>query len=202
MKDQTDWQATIIKILAVVTATPRWVGALLAAEGLIIPVDWQWWVIASALMSAAMAAVEGWAFSYVFEAWRNQEDAKSNRLGWLMLTAAIMFVIVLAPYIATSVTHKPLSATLAWEPALYAWSIAVGGSTIAIVASVGYAQKHRGTRRPAQKSADAPQPAKEESAGLRMASHECPHCPRGFESQQALAAHLKVHKNGKVHVET
>ena len=151
-EQKSDWQATVIKILAVVTATPRWVGALLAAEGLVIPTAWaDGWVIGSAIMSAAMAAVEGWAFSYVFEAWRNQEDNKSNRLGWLMLLSAILFVIVLAPYIAASVLHVSLAEILAitgetgFTPTLwlFAWSVAVGGSTIAIVASVGYAQKHR-----------------------------------------------------------
>lgn len=190
MKDQTDWQATVIKILAVVTATPRWVGALLAAEGMVIPADWSWWVIASALMSAAMAAVEGWAFSYIFEAWRNQDDTKSNRLGWLILVSAVLFVLVLAPYIATSVTHAPLKDTLAWAPALYAWSVAVGGSTIAIVASVGYAQKHKGQRKPAQAGT---QPAQPIAQAAEPAAHVCGTCGASFRSQQSLAAHMRKH---------
>jgi hypothetical protein len=133
--------ADVIKVFAVVTAMPRWVGALLAAEGFPIPAAWMsWWIPLSAAMSATMAIVEGLAFAFVFSAWRKEQN-KSNSLLWLALASAALFVGVLAPYIAASVVHKPLATILENGIALALWSIAVGASTISIVASVGYAQK-------------------------------------------------------------
>lgn len=147
---KNDWQATVIKVGAVVTAAPRWVGALLAAEGFPIPADWMWWWIPlSAIMSAAMAVVEGMAFAYVFSAWRNQKDKSSNILFGMAVGTATVFVLVLAPYIAASVKKVGLYEMLYGDVLLYIWSICVGLSTIAIVASVGYAQKQKDTQ-PAQ----------------------------------------------------
>lgn len=175
----------IIKIGAVMTAAPRWVGALLAAEGFGLPDSWLvWWIPASAILSACMAIVEGLAFAYVFEAWRNQTDRDSDNLLWFSLISAVVFVGVLAPYIAAQVSQSALSDVLTgWV--LYAWSIAVGLSTIAIVASVGYAQKKRTPRAYV---------AHEISAVVKPAhdtSHSCAHCGASFRSQQALAAHTR-----------
>jgi uncharacterized membrane protein len=138
-----EWdEADYIKVGAVLTAAPRWVGALLAAEGFILPVEWHvWWVPLSAVLSATMAFVEGWAFSYVFEAWRNQKDSKSDKLLVMAIISASIFVVVLAPYIAAQVKGVSLAKMLYTDLWLYVWSFAVGMSTIAIVASVGYAQK-------------------------------------------------------------
>jgi hypothetical protein len=175
---KTDWIALFIKVGAIATAAPRWVGALMAAEGFAVPAGWlPWWVPVSALLSAAMALVEGLAFSYVFEAWRNQ-TAKDNKLFWFAASSALVFVGVLSPYIAASVRHAELSAILSNNWALGCWSVAVGLSTIMIVASVGYAQKRKAQRAPAEVSA---QPAP-------TFTHSC---GRAFTSQQALAGHIK-----------
>lgn len=140
-------QADIIKFAAVVTATPRWVGALMAAEGLIIPESWLvWWIWLSLFLNASMAVVEGLAFAYVFNAWRNQKDKASNRLLWFAAVSAAVFVIVLAPFIAAQVRAQPLDRVLADGWSLWLWSAAVATSTITIVASVGYAQKQSRTR--------------------------------------------------------
>lgn len=148
---KTDWLANVIKVAAILTAAPRWVGALLGAEGFALPADWlAWWVPVSAGLSAGMALVEGLAFAYVFEAWRNQQDKDGDNLLWFALISATIFVGVLAPYIAASVTHTTLDKILTNGFALAAWSVAVGASTIAIVASVGYAQKQRVAKRPKQ----------------------------------------------------
>ena len=49
-------EADIIKISAVVTAIPRWVMALLAADGLTMPSAWRgWWTVFSALAAVGMA---------------------------------------------------------------------------------------------------------------------------------------------------
>jgi len=136
-------QANLIKLLAVVTAAPRWVGALLASEGFIIPDGWLWWwIIASAFLSLAMAGVEGWAFAFIFSAWRNQRDEGANRLLVLAMLAAIVFIVVLTPFVVSQVQDTTLSVTLAPQPwAVWAWGAAVASSTIIIVAGVGYAQK-------------------------------------------------------------
>lgn len=188
---KTDTLAWVIKVSAIVTAAPRWIGALLAAEGFALPAEWLWWwVPVSAVLSACMAVVEGLAFAYVFEAWRNQTDSHSKDLLWFALISAVIFVVVLAPYIAASVTHVTLASVLAWTPALYAWSVCVGLSTIAIVASVGYAQKRKAERKPAQvyeTVSTAPAQA------AQVKKYQCGQCPYEGASQQALAAHMRVH---------
>lgn len=192
--NKTDWLANLIKVAAILTAAPRWVGALLGAEGFSIPSEWLvWWVPVSAVLSAGMALVEGLAFAYVFEAWRNQQDKDGDKLFWFAMLSALIFVAVLAPYIAASVQGAQLSAVLSAPIALYAWLIAVGLSTIAIVASVGYAQKRKASAGPRRVSADPAQPTAHTAPAEAAPAHPCPHCPRSFASQQALAAHLKTH---------
>lgn len=199
-----DWQATVIKIAAVATATPRWVAALLAAEGLHVPPEWlAWWLPASALLSAMMAIVEGWAFAYIFEAWRNQRDKASNKLAWMALASGLLFVVVLTPYIAASVSGVALAAILANRFFLLLWSASVAASTIAIVATVGYAQKERPEKsesRPQVIKASEPKPVivAEKRAALPEPKQEdryaCEKCGRAFGSQNALNAHSRVHE--------
>lgn len=149
VNDKRDFTAVIITVCAVITAMPRWIGALLASEGFAVPEDWRpWWIVASTVFNAAMAIVEGVAFAYVFNAWRNQRDKNSDKLLWLTLVSGLVFIIVLAPFIAaqTRASQTPLTAMLANDVALWVWSSAVAASTIVIVASVGYAQKKSPTQ--------------------------------------------------------
>lgn len=135
-------RADTIKELAVITAVPRWVGALMLAEGFDIPVGWLvWWKPLSALLAVAMAGVEGWAFSYVFGAWRKQGGGKL--LFSFAILAGVIFIIVLTPFIVMQAAATGLSATLSGN-GLWLWGAAVASSTIVIVASVGYAQMDRG----------------------------------------------------------
>lgn len=157
-KQQRDFQAPIIKFSAVFAAVTRWTGALLAAEGFAIPEDWMvWWLPASALLSAFMAVVEGWAFAYIFQAWwvmRNRERQQgaggmSKVLLALTIFAAVTFVLVLTPYIAAQAQGssmyqvagggnvEPILGSKFW---LLAWSACIAASTISVVASVGIAQ--------------------------------------------------------------
>jgi hypothetical protein len=153
-------QADIIKLSAVVTATPRWVGALMAAEGLNVPDTWlSWWIWLSLFLNAAMAVVEGLAFAYVFNAWRNQKDRASNRLLWFAAISAAVFIIVLAPFIAAQVRDAPMHQVLGDDWLLWLWSAAVAASTITIVASVGYAQKQPRERPAKGGKSEQPQPA-------------------------------------------
>ena len=191
----TDKTADIIKICAVVTAMPRWVGALLAAEGIIIPEEWRgWWIVASAIFNAAMAVTEGLAFAYVFNAWRNQKDKSADRLLWLAVVSGATFVIVLAPFIAAQVRSQTLASTLAADWALWIWSASVAASTIVIVASVGYAQKRSVPALAKQSTKQEPAPAEPEPA---PSAFLCEACEREFGSVQALNAH-KRHCAGNV----
>lgn len=143
-------QANAIKIGAVLTAIPRWVTALLWAEGFALPDPWLvWWVPVSALLSMAMAAVEGFAFAFAFSVWASKRRA--NGLLFAALLTAALFVGVLTPSIAAGVRGVPIGAILTHDGVLLLWSVAVAASTIGIVISVGYAQRIA--------TMDEPQPA-------------------------------------------
>lgn len=144
-------QATLIKIAAVAVAAPRWIGALLEAEGVPLPAEWRaWWVIFSAVCAAGMALVEAGAFAFCLRSWRSMSGRSANIMAALISLSAVTFVVVLAPYIAANVSKQTMSVLLTgW--ALLIWSVAVALSTILIIASVGYAQKRPTvTRQPAQ----------------------------------------------------
>lgn len=136
-------QANLIKIAAVVTAIPRWVVALMASEGFVLPEGWKpWWIIFSAASAAGMAIVEGVSFAYVFNAWKKEPNAtKAGRMIALAILSALIFVVLLTPSIAASVQGVTVGAVLTNFWVLLFWSATVAGSTISIVASVGYAQK-------------------------------------------------------------
>lgn len=188
MNEKRNWIALVITICAVITAMPRWIGALLASEGFAIPAEWRpWWLVGSALFNAAMAITEGAAFAYVFHAWRNQRDKNANRLLWLATISGVTFVVVLAPFIAaqTRASSTPLSAMLSADWALWIWSGAVAASTIVIVASVGYAQKRTVASIPKQTIAPEPAPATQQDAFI------CDECEREFATVQALSAHKR-----------
>lgn len=141
--------ADAIKISAVVTATPRWVAALLASEGFAIPAAWlPWWVPVSATASAAMAVTEGFAFALIFSAWRAEKDpTRARNIVALAAVAFATFVATLAPQLFASVRGVQLTNALAADWALWLWSACVAASTVMIVASVGYAQ-HDATEKP------------------------------------------------------
>lgn len=141
--------ADAIKISAVVTATPRWVAALLASEGFAIPAAWlPWWVPVSATASAAMAVTEGFAFALIFSAWRAEKDpTRARNIVALSAVAFATFVATLAPQLFASVRSMSLSGALSSDASLWLWSACVAASTVMIVASVGYAQ-HDATEKP------------------------------------------------------
>lgn len=144
MNTRRDYVADLIKIAAIVTATPRWTTALLRAEGFELPRAWlTWWVATSAFLNVGMAVVEGLAFAYIFNAWRNQKDRTANRLLYLALFSAVMFVLVVTPSVAASVRGATINAILSTDWMLWVWAATVTMATIAIVGSVGYAQKQR-----------------------------------------------------------
>lgn len=187
-----DYEADAIKLAAVITAAPRWVGALLEAEGVPIPLDWQpWWRVATAALSLGMAFAEAFAINYVFNAWRNQRDRKANKLLGLALISLVCFTLVLAPYIAANVRGLKLADVLGDALLWWAWSAAVAASTFVVVASVGYAQK-----REQEQPATSQQRASKSETVAEQAGLPCSICGRQFASQQALNAHQKAHAHG------
>ena len=135
-------RADIIKFAAVATAIPRWVVALMASEGLVLPIEWrQLWVVFSALAATGMAIVEGIAFAYVFNAWKRERNpTTAGRMLMLAVVSAVLFVVLLTPSIVASVEGVVLGQVLSdWM--MWLWGAVVAASTIAIVASVGYAEK-------------------------------------------------------------
>lgn len=179
---KADW----IKLFAVITAGPRWIVALLAAEGLHLPPSWaDWWIIASALSALGMAVVEGLAFAYVFQAWRTTtNEGQARVLGVMAVVSAGLFVAMLTPSIAASVRGVRVSEMLTdiW---LYLWAASVALSTIAIVASVGYAER---TTKPATRPNSAP-PVQVTTppAPTLDAPENAPQLPAGDKRARALA---------------
>jgi len=177
-----DREADIIKVAALMTAAPRWAGALLEADGVPALAEWAgWWRIAALLLSLGMAAVEGFAIAYVFNAWRRERQNGAQLLLWLAIIALGDFGIILAPYVAANVSGAELADVLGNGPLLWLWSIAIAASTGIVVASVGYAQR----------TCDASQ---QRAEGEPASSYLCDNCGRSFRSQQGLNAHRRTHQ--------
>lgn len=137
-----DWEADMIKILAIVAAVPRWVDALMKGDGVPMPASWLGaWTFVSAFMSIGLAAAEVLAANYLFNAWRNQKDRKAN---WTLLSAAfclLVFVVILTPNVAAAVRGEALKNVLGSGVGWWIWSASVAASSFVIAGSVGLAQK-------------------------------------------------------------
>jgi hypothetical protein len=203
-KAASDSQADVIKVAAVLTAAPRWAGALMAADGVPVPDDWQIaWRIGAFVLSLAMAAVEGFAISYVFNAWRNQQDKKSRLLLYLAIFMLVDFGMILAPYIVANVSQQELATVLGPSWLLWLWSAAVAASTGLVVGSVGYSQKEK----PATTSKTSKSSEKDSKQIAAIAGYACDICGatsnkdgKPFSSWQAVAGHKRwqhSHQNGK-----
>ena len=104
-----DREADIIKVAALLTAAPRWAGALLEADGVPALADWAgWWRVAALILSVSMAAVEGFALAYVLSRWRRERENGSHLLFWLAIVALVDFAMILAPYVAANVSGVEL----------------------------------------------------------------------------------------------
>lgn len=193
--DENDVQAWTIKVAAVITAMPRWVTALLRAEGFEVPPEWiGWWLPLSAIMSAGMAIIEGWAFAYVFSAWRNQKGKAAGRLLWLASLSAVLFIAVVTPSISASVTKSAMSDILDAPWKFHGWAATVVAATISIVASVGYAQKELPARAGKATSTRAIAPQKRPETGQAVSGDHICWCGQSFAIQQQLAGHQKKHR--------
>ena len=201
-----------IKFAAVVVALPRWVLALLAADGYAVPASWAWVHAVSAVFGSAMCVLEGIAIAYILGALVRAQGKQIVILGTLTLSTCATFAGVLTPSIYSRVTGAQISAVLpAWGT--WAWAACVAMSTVATVASVGYAQAvaegDAAWRMVADKwraeaerlRADlAQQDEQVRSLAAQVTQptpYACAACERTFASQQALAAHIRhAHRNG------
>ena len=151
--------ADIIKVAAVVTAIPRWVVALLAYDGLVMPASWRpGWTVFSAMSAVGMALVEGIAFAYVFQALKLSKNPRQSAVLVGMATiSAVLFVVILTPSIAASVRGQTLGEWVKSDTTVNVLGAVVGASTISIVASVGFAEKTRQWQEPAKLPVNLPQ---------------------------------------------
>lgn len=135
-------EADILKVLAALTAAPRWVSALVIADG----GQFTWghlpaWSIASAVLSVLFAAVETYAAAYVMRAWRRARPGSPQERALLTLWLSTLFclVFVMAPPIYAN-TRQLEFATLP-APVLLVWSACVAMSTFLVLGGVGYAER-------------------------------------------------------------
>lgn len=132
----------IIITAAILTSMPRWIIALLAGEGILVPAEWKsLWIVISALLAASMAVVEGFAFAYIFQAWRAQSGKAADTLLWLAIASAVAFVFTLSPSMAASVRGITMDEFMQNDIVLLLWTTSVALSTILIVVAVGYSEK-------------------------------------------------------------
>ena len=196
-------QADLIKVGAVLTTAPRWVGISLIADGVPIPPSWLgWWRIITAVGSAGMAVTEALAISYMLNSWRNQRTLKG---AWLLILFAVLtlatYTIALAPYPAANVRDVTVASVLENNAVWLLWAAAVASSTGVTVLGVGYAQ------RPPRKQPQAPTPIPQSEPEAEQEEHlakcDVPGC--GFErmystergAQCALSAHGRKHQKGE-----
>lgn len=136
--------SNLIKILAALTAAPRWAIALMPADGAMFPWSSAWWFeIASGLLSLAFAAVEIWATAFVMRAWNEAQDNGDERLArnlrrlWVG-TLIILAVTIVPPAYANVMrvnvnTFSPL--------VIIPWLACVAASTFVVIGGVGYADR-------------------------------------------------------------
>jgi hypothetical protein len=143
-----DWVAILIETAVVLTVIPRWVPALMLSEGFRIPETWVWWRSLSLVLNMGMAVTEAVAIAYIFNAWGQAHGRQAKTLLIFALITLATFILVLAPFIGSSVTGLELSEIMKvsalqehWVSLL--WGVLVAMTTAITVASVGYAQKVR-----------------------------------------------------------
>lgn len=193
-------EATAIKLFAALSAAPRWVTALVVADGGRFTWGEHWlWVSASAALSVLFAAVEIYAASFVMRAWRQAKPgSQPERVLFALWVATLaVLVLVMAPAIFANTTgaqFESLPSVL-----LVAWSIAVASSTFLVIGGVGYAERapmrqdapQMRQDAPAMRN-DAPQDARIANADAAHKTYTCKQCDaEPFDNQYIYAAHVR-----------
>ncbi len=137
-------EADNIKLLAALTAAPRWVTALVVADGAAFTWgDARAWAVLSAVLSVLFDGVETYAAAYIMRAWRQSKPGSQaeRALFALWLVTLAVLVVVMTPPIYANTTHTAFDSLP--NAVLLAWSICVAASTFLVVGGVGYAEKTR-----------------------------------------------------------
>ena len=185
-------EADIIKLLAALTAAPRWVTALVVADGAAFTWgDARAWAVLSAVLSVLFAGVETYAAAYIMRAWRQSKPGSQaeRALFALWLVTLAVLVIVMTPPIYANTTHTAFDSLP--NAVLLAWSICVAASTFLVVGGVGYAEKTR----TAKASESEPRPLPSETEAVKS-GWVCGICGFVAKNQNALNGHSKAHRNG------
>jgi hypothetical protein len=134
-------ESDIIKICAALTSSPRWITALMLADGAVF--SWgneAWWQITSALLSVLFAVVEVYATGYMMKAWREtKSEVQSKRLFVLWVSTLVVLVAVMSPSVYVNVSHSAFD-SLPLELRVV-WSICVSASVFLVIGGVGYAER-------------------------------------------------------------
>ena len=185
-------EADIIKILAALTAAPRWMTALVIADGAAFTWgDTAYWRITSALLSVLFAGVETYAAAYIMRAWRQAKPGTQPEkvLFFIWSFTLLVLVVVMTPPIYANTIRIEFHTLPPFI--LLVWAICVAASTFLVVGGVGYAEK---TRTLKATLSDA-----ERNTSDAVATREslaCELCGATFANRFALSAHMRVHKNG------
>lgn len=190
-------EATAIKIAAALSAAPRWIVALLPADG----GRFTWgdapaWIVTSAVLSVCFCVVEVYAASFVMRAWRNAKPGTQPErvLFALWVSTLVVLVAVMSPPMFANVMRREFSALP--EPLIAVWNVCVAGSTFLVVGGVGYAERR--TDAPQQSHSapdmrkDAPQDARTANADAAHKQYTCKQCDaKPFDNQYIYAAHIR-----------
>lgn len=127
--------AIVIEAAIILTSVPRWVPALMQAEGYTIPVEWSsWWLPMSAAFNAGMGVTEAVAIAYVFAVWSRSSGVEARRLLILCILMLATFSIVITPFVSANIAGVPMNMMIS-NPGQY-WLTLVWG--LAITLSVGF----------------------------------------------------------------
>ena len=191
-------EADLIKLLAALTAAPRWMTALIIADGAtFLWADTDFWRILSAVLSVLFAGVETYAAAYMMRAWRQAKPGTSpeRNLFWLWLTTLLVLVAVMTPPIYANTTRTAFQNLPGWV--LLIWSICVAASTFLVVGGVGYAERARATSGPQSlKAASSDDERRSSDAVATVEPLICDVCGATFPNRFALSGHKRVHRNG------
>lgn len=172
--------ALIIEFAVILTALPRWIPALMLAEGFALPEAWLvWWIPISAVFNGGMAVAEAVAIAYVFSAWHRTRRREDRRvLLALTILMILTFSFVLTPYIVSSVLQIEIREILTnigqYGSVILLWGTAVVATTGVTVMAVGVATGS---------NADVPDTAK----------FTC-WCGKKLENEDELAEHNFMHE--------
>lgn len=193
-----EYEADIIKLLAALTAAPRWMTALIIADGAtFLWADTDFWRLLSAVLSVLFAGVETYAAAYMMRAWRQAKPGSSpeRNLFWLWLVTLLVLVIVMTPPIYANTTR------IAFQNlpggVLLIWSVCVAASTFLVVGGVGYAEKTKGLGSSSLKANPVADERRSSDVPASLETLVCDVCGAAFPNRFALSGHKRVHRTGQ-----